>query len=53
MKKVYQLSNTNKINTKYNMQSRIPYKFIIVMDFYNRDFIQHVLQVTRYDNFNA
>lgn len=48
-----QLSSTNEINTKYNMQSHIPCKFIIVMDFYNRDFVQHVLQVTRYDNFTA
>lgn len=49
MKEVYQLSSTNEINTKYKMQSHIPCKFVIVMDFYNRDhFIQHILQVTRY-----
>ena len=50
MKEVYQLSNRNKINTKYKMKLCIPHTYIIVMDFYNRDhFIQYVLQVTRFD----
>lgn len=49
MRDVYQLSSTNKINTKYKIQSHISYKFIIIMDFYNKNyFVQHVLQVTRY-----
>ena len=49
MKEVHQLCNTNNINIRYEIQSRIARKFIIVMDYYNRKyFIQYVLQITRY-----
>ena len=49
MKEIYQLSSTNKINTKYKMQLYIPHIFIFIMDFHNKDhFIQYVLRVIRY-----
>lgn len=48
MKEIHYLLNTNNMNIDYKMRSHIAYKFIIVMDCYDRDrFIQYFLQVTR------
>ncbi|XP_031370448.1 uncharacterized protein LOC102681347 isoform X2 [Apis dorsata] len=54
IKEIYQLSNTKDINIRYNMQSLILCKFVIIMDYNNRKyFVQHFLQITRYIHFEV
>lgn len=49
IKEMYQLSNSNDINVRYKMQSHITRKFIILIEYYSKEyFVRHLLQVTRY-----
>lgn len=52
MKEVYQLCNTNNINVRYKIQSRIAHKFI--MNYYRKYFVKklYILQIaSMFDNF--